>query len=139
MSGQKTSYSSVRPVRPDFHLISPFADLTKRPAYLLSIHSHAHGLIQQLTHTRLVPNSIHRDLATYWARHGQTKGEIYVRPSRSDGGGAYAAYAAYSSRRERVGGEWENRWRVELTHDGKAYGFQQDVGVVWSADLGSMG
>ncbi|KAJ9102214.1 hypothetical protein QFC20_005043 [Naganishia adeliensis] len=108
-------------------------------SYLLSIHSHAHGLIQQLTHTRLVPNSIHRDLATYWARHGQTKGEIYVRPSRSDGGGAYAAYAAYSSRRERVGGEWENRWRVELTHDGKAYGFQQDVGVVWSADLGSMG
>ncbi|KAI5454087.1 bifunctional endoribonuclease/protein kinase ire1 [Naganishia albida] len=100
-------------------------------SYLLSIHSHAHGLIQQLTHTRLIPNSIHRDLAAYWSAHGQTRGEIYVRPSRRDG------YAAF--RRERVGGEWENRWRVELTHDGKAYGFQEDLGVVWSADLGSMG
>ncbi|GHJ84180.1 hypothetical protein NliqN6_0582 [Naganishia liquefaciens] len=112
-------------------------------SYLLSIHSHAYGLIQQLSHTRLVPNSIHRDLAAYWARHGQTKGEVYVRPSRSDGGGAYAAYAGrrgqdYSGSK-RVGGEYENRWRVELTHDGRIYGFQQDVGVAWSTDLGSMG
>jgi hypothetical protein len=117
---------------------------TWKKAYLLSIHSHAHGLIQQLSHTRIVPNSIHRDLASYWARHGQTKGEVYVRPSRSDGGGAYAAYAAHSRGQDRggarrVGGEYENRWRVELTHDGRVYGFQQDVGVAWSAELGSMG
>lgn len=103
-----------------------------------------HGLIQQLSHTRLVPNSVHRDLAAYWARHGQTKGEVYVRPSRSDGGGAYAAYAAYNRHQDggigkRVGGEYENRWRVEITPDGRLYGFQQDLGVAWSAELGSMG
>ncbi|KAJ9120815.1 hypothetical protein QFC22_002749 [Naganishia vaughanmartiniae] len=110
--------------------------------YQLSIHSHVHGLIQQLSHTRLVPNSVHRDLAAYWARHGQTKGEVYVRPSRSDGGGAYAAYAAYSRHQDggkRVGGEYENRWRVEITPDGRLYGFQQDLGVAWSSELGSMG
>ncbi|KAJ9105294.1 hypothetical protein QFC21_001662 [Naganishia friedmannii] len=112
--------------------------------YQLSIHSHVHGLIQQLSHTRLVPNSVHRDLAAYWARHGQTKGEVYVRPSRSDGGGAYAAYASYSRHQDggvgkRVGGEYENRWRVEITPDGRLYGFQQDLGVAWSAELGSMG
>lgn len=140
---RKTSFSSVRLVSVVTSVVRPSAYIFDQ-AYLLSIHSHAHGLIQQLSLIRLVPNSIHRDLASYWARHGQTKGEVYVRPSRSDGGGAYAAYAAHRrgqdySGSKRVGGEYENRWRVELTHDGRVYGFQQDVGVAWSTDLGSMG
>lgn len=98
-----------------------------RTEFQLSVHSHQLGLIQQLRHVQLVPNAVHRDLAEHWKRSGQLRGEVIVRNKE---GGRYQGTLRPT--------EFENRWRVEMMHDGTIIGFEQEKGMKWHLNLGSL-
>lgn len=98
-----------------------------RTEFQLSVHSHQLGLIQQLRHVQLVPNAVHRDLAEHWKQSGQLRGEVIV---RNQEGGRYQGTLKPT--------EYENRWRVEMMHDGTIIGFEQEKGMKWHLNLGSL-
>jgi hypothetical protein len=92
-------------------------------------------IIQDLHHSKIVPNSIHRDLADYWSKNGHIKGEVTVRPGRKYSGYTGSFNSAASN--EQV--EYEDRLRVEMRHDGIVVGMLQEKGPQWSYNLRSMG
>ncbi len=104
------------------------------------------GRVQDLSFTKLVPNSAHKELAEYWRKNGNVKGEVYVSErSRSRNPQMSTMDVPDVEQVERDPGErikteveMENRWRIEVLHDGTIVGIEQGNGVRWHNSLPSI-
>jgi hypothetical protein len=114
------------------------------------------GRVQDLSFTKLVPNSAHKELADYWRKNGNVRGEVYVSErsrsrdtdvnplaseanGSSDGPDAGEPDAKGHTGRMKTEAEMENRWRIELLHDGTIVGIEQGKGVKWHDQLPNVG
>ena len=91
--------------------------------------SHTGTIIQDLHHIRVVPNAAHRDVADYWFKNGNVKGDVPIRRK-------YGSYTGSFGARAQV--EYEDRWRVEVLFDGQIAGVLQEEGLKWITDLGGV-
>jgi hypothetical protein len=104
------------------------------------------GRVQDLSFTKLVPNSAHKELAEYWRKNGNIKGEVYVSErSRSRDSSTSSVGTPVDGHVENHNGdriktevEMENRWRIEVLHDGTIVGIEQEKGVRWHNSLPSI-